>query len=185
MTIRDYFANVYNSFKADTMYKYDIYAAGPFFNPQQKATMDAAINGLRELGFVVCDPRDLNPVLVDLKPEERKALARQIYESNVNAVDASYMVVACIDDRDPGTAYEMGYCAGRIDERHFGFVTFSGFGHGCNVMLSEPSEHHFDYVGDMIDGMKAVKHLVDRREASTFEFGRVWGVTRVKAEATE
>jgi len=167
------------------MYKYDIYAAGPFFNDQQRAVMDAAIKGLRELGFTVCDPRDLSPVLVDMTPEERAKVAHEIYHRNIEAIDTSYIVVACIDDRDPGTAFEIGYTVGSMAERHCGFVTFSGFGYGCNVMLSQPAEHHWPYVSDMLEGMAKAKNFIDRREVIMDELARIWGSERIKAEAVE
>jgi nucleoside 2-deoxyribosyltransferase len=185
-TFHEDYRREYNALMNEAnMYKYDIYAAGPFFNPEQRATMDAAIKGLREAGFTVCDPRDLNPVLVDMTPEQRKLVARRIYEDNIEAIEYSYLVVACIDDRDPGTAFEIGYTVGTMSERNAGFVTFSGFGHGCNVMLSQPAEHHWPYVADMIEGIKKAKSLIDRREVIMEEFARLWGSERVKAEAVE
>lgn len=166
-------------------YKYDIYLAGPFFNEQQKATMDEALRLLRENGFTVCDPRDLSPVLVDMPPEERKKFTREIYQKNVEAIDASYIVIACIDDRDTGTAFEVGYVMGSADIRYCGFATFSGHGHGCNVMLSEPSLHHWGSVSEMVEAVTKSKELIWRREIFTDEFEKLWGAERIKAEATE
>lgn len=166
-------------------YKYDIYLAGPFFNDQQKATMDEALKGLRAMGFTVCDPRDLSPVLVDMPPEERKKFTRQIYCKNVEAIDDSYIVIACIDDRDTGTAFEIGYTMGNMADRHCGFATFSGHGHGCNVMLSEPSLHHWSSVSDMVYGVTLAKNFIDRREVIMDELSNLWGAERIKAEATE
>lgn len=166
-------------------YKYDIYLAGPFFNDQQKATMDVALSALRAVGYVVCDPRDLSPVLVDMPPEERKKFTAEIYQKNIKAIDESYIVIACIDDRDTGTAFELGYTIGSMEERDCGFATFSGFGHGCNVMLSEPSLHHWSTTQEMIEGMTVAKKVVDRRPWFTEELSTLWGSERVKAEATE
>lgn len=166
-------------------YKYDIYLAGPFFNDQQKATMDDALVRLRNCGFAVCDPRDLSPILVDMPPEERKKFTREIYCNNVEAIDDSYIVIACIDDRDTGTAFEIGYAVGNMAERHCGFATFSGHGHGCNVMLSEPSIHHWSNIEDMVNGLARAKMFIHSREVNMDELSNLWGAERVRAEATE
>lgn len=131
--------------------EYDIYLAGPFFNPQQKATMDAAKAVLIAAGAKVCDPRDLNPVLVDMDPAERKAHTTKIYNGNIEAMINSSSIFACIDDRDTGTAFELGYMAAMRDSMTTGLpiITFSGFGHGANVMLSEATDAHFQYIADL------------------------------------
>lgn len=116
------------------------YLAGPFFNDKQKATMakaKAVISGY----FEVIDPQELGPVIVDVPKEERTPeMFRAIFDANIKGLENADILFACIDDRDTGTAFELGYFfagAGR-----WSIVTFSGEGHGANVMLSQATGTH-------------------------------------------
>ncbi len=138
--------------------KYDFYLAGPFFNDQQKATMDSAKEVLQTFGLVICDPRDLSPVLVDMDPGSRGEWAAEVYRRNIDAMEDSFGIIACIDDRDTGTSYELGYMSAQRrwqDQEDIWsgpIITFSGFGHGANVMLSQATDLHFPTITDMIAG---------------------------------
>jgi nucleoside 2-deoxyribosyltransferase len=121
------------------MRTYDVYLAGPFFNDQQKANMKSARLIVQGLGLTVCDPQDLSPVIVDLPEEERKAtLFAHIFARNIAGMCASRIILACIDDRDTGTAFEIGYGYAR----EIPVYTFSAAGHGANVMLAQATKAH-------------------------------------------
>jgi hypothetical protein len=179
-------------------YKYDFYLAGPFFNDQQKRTMDTAKSFLETSGFAVCDPRDLSPVLVDMAPEMRARHTSEIYTRNVDAMEESFGIIACIDDRDTGTAFELGFMVHqrRAREDHDDWtgpiITFSGFGHGSNVMLSEATDMHFQTIADMQFGFSKCMDAfrAAQRDPSVSVLGwAAWlryiiGVS-AKAEATE
>lgn len=130
---------------------YDVYLAGPFFNTKQKMVMVAAKMILEEAGLSVCDPQDLSPVIVDLPEEERKAqLFETIYKNNIEGMRRSYAMCACIDDRDTGTAFEIGWFIRDMKIVHNGALfTFSGFGYGCNVMLQQAVDGHSDSLDDL------------------------------------
>jgi nucleoside 2-deoxyribosyltransferase len=163
---------------------YDVYLAGPFFTPDQKATMDAAKNLLTEFGLSVCDPRDLNGVIVD-DPELRKAdRLKKIYEDNIEGMRNSWSIIACIDDRDTGTAFELGWIIGQQHKRVGPVITFSGNGYGCNVMLSQATDAHFDYVADLQTfGADVLTGIMHR---SMFKVHTaLMALGRAKAEASE
>ena len=137
------------------MMSYDIYLAGPFFTPEQKSTMKQAKEFFEGRGFSVCDPQDLSPVIVDLPPEERKEkLFKGIFKNNIEAMEKSEYLVACIDDRDTGTSFEMGFFyafkgPGRI-------FTFSAHGYGANVMLSQATTGH----AESLDLLSIIDRLI-------------------------
>lgn len=133
---------------------YDLYLAGPFFNDAQKSLMAKVRAEFEMLGLNVCDPQELSPVIVDLPPEQRKAkLFEEIFANNIEGMRRSAMIVACIDDRDAGTMFELGYF------HHSGkwMVTFSEKGHGSNVMIAQATDAHFTSVPDLIAAMKSFK----------------------------
>jgi nucleoside 2-deoxyribosyltransferase len=136
-------------------FKYDVYLAGPFFNDKQKATMHAAKEMLQSHGLIVCDPQDLSPVLVDLPPEERKKHVKDIFTNNIDAMNRSFALLACIDDRDTGTSFELGYCFASFKEKG-PILTFSSQGFGANVMLSEATNAHFETLGDLDVGLRII-----------------------------
>ena len=121
-------------------YDYDIYLAGPFFNDEQKARMDNVKNLLVELGYVVADPREFGPVIVDSAPEAKTpAFFKGIFDGNIQAMDKSFMVLASLDDKDIGTAFELGHMYASLK-----FVTSFAFGGGkTNVMLGQAVDQHF------------------------------------------
>lgn len=160
-------------------YSYDIYLAGPFFNEEQKRVMDAAKAECTRHGMKVCDPRDLNPVLVDMAPEERKAHTRKIFESNIRAMDHSYMLLACIDDRDTGTAFELGY----FYTHDRPIATFSDKGYGCNVMLAEAADRHWSSIEETSWGIMMCRGRIHSREPTFKEW--LSKFTPARAEATE
>jgi len=161
-------------------YFYDVYLAGPFFTDEQKRVMDHAKEECFKHGIKVCDPRDLNPVLVDMAPEERKKHTRNIFLSNITAMRDSFMLLACIDDRDTGTAFELGYFYSLGDRP---MATFSDKGYGCNVMLSEAADFHWPTVEEMSWGMMMSRGRIHSREPGFKDWLRRFSSN--KAEATE
>lgn len=119
--------------------KFDVYLAGPFFNDEQKAKMDK-VKALCELiGFSVADPRKLGPVIVDT-PDKKKTpeFFKKIFDGNINGMDESHFILACLDDKDIGTSFELGFmfCSGKP------IISFA-FGEGkTNVMLGQAVDFH-------------------------------------------
>lgn len=170
-------------------YKYDVYLAGPFFNAQQKLVMAQVKAMLCDLGLSVCDPQDLSPVIVDLPPEERPKHLKAIFENNIVGMMQSWGIVACIDERDTGTSFELGYFAAMSNWARHGEpeplrVTFSAHGYGCNVMLSQSVHAHFANLGDLAqESRQLAKLFLDRTDGSVVKDQRL--LYRELAPATE
>ena len=119
--------------------RYDLYLAGPFFTDQQKATMDRVKALCEKVGFIVADPRQLGPVIVDT-PDKKKTpeFFKKIFDGNIDGMDESRFILACLEDKDIGTSFELGfmYCSGKP------IISFN-FGEGkTNVMLGQAVDFH-------------------------------------------
>ena len=123
---------------------YDIYLAGPFFTPLQKARMEEVKSILAEYNLRIADPQNLGPVIVELKEEEKsEALFCRIFQGNITALDNSYMMLASIDEKDTGTSFELGYFYSRTELMGpHQIVTFAFDAPKINVMLSQAVSHH-------------------------------------------
>lgn len=127
-------------------FPYHAYLAGPFFTPEQTYNMDAAKSICQEARLIVFDPREHGPRLGDVAPQDRTPeLLDAILKANVDGILSSYMMIACIDDRDTGTAWELGY-AHCSDIRT---ITFSARGFGANVMIARSVHGHLHSLLDL------------------------------------
>jgi nucleoside 2-deoxyribosyltransferase len=164
------------------MFKYDVYLAGPFFNDVQKARMDLAKSYLVEAGLRVADPRELGPVIVDTSEGAKTPkFFSDIFDGNIEGMEQSFMIVASIDDKDTGTAFEMGwgYGSGKL------MMSFAFEGGKTNVMLGQAVDHHFKSKEEFRDFFRIYQDLIRSgdalkllHEANFSDFGR-------KAEANE
>jgi nucleoside 2-deoxyribosyltransferase len=164
------------------MFKYDVYLAGPFFNDAQKARMDLAKSYLIEAGLRVADPRELGPVIVDTSDGAKTPkFFSDIFDGNIEGMEQSFMIVASIDDKDTGTAFEMGwgYGSGKF------MMSFAFEGGKTNVMLGQAVDHHFNSKEEFRDFFSAhaktirLGHVIKLlNETSLSDFG-------TKAEANE
>lgn len=127
------------------MFKYHVYLAGPFFNREQKVRMAFMKEKLIEAGLKVCDPQELSPVIVDLPESERNdTLFAQIYQGNIQGMKDSFAIIACLDAKDIGTAFEIGFFVAENDFDHDRLlVSFSFDEKKTNVMLSQAVDFHF------------------------------------------
>lgn len=107
-----------------------VYLAGPFFNEQQIETIERLETWLCVKHVDFYSPR-MEGTLIHISPENRQAAAKLIYEKNILRLAWCTHVIAVIDDRDPGTHIEIGYALASNKR----IITYSGQGHGLNVML--------------------------------------------------
>lgn len=148
---------------------YDVYLAGPFFTPEQKAVMAELKEILTSSGFSVADPQELNPVVKDLPPEERTPdLFSRIYNDNLKAMWSSSIIVAYIGEKDVGTAFELGFFRSKAVGNH-AIITFSGEGQSTNLMLTQCSNKHLSSVQGFKDFIKAFRPLY--KEAMNIKSG--------------
>lgn len=134
------------------------YLAGPFFNLEQRQTMEKIEHCARQLGVDFYSPR-----LECLCPPNASQEVRQkTFRSNVENLETARtsFVLARIDDFDPGTMWEIGYAYGE-DQNVFAFTTVEG--RGLNLMLAQSC------VG-FLQGLPEVYKFLE--EAKTGQFGR-------------
>jgi nucleoside 2-deoxyribosyltransferase len=113
-----------------------IYMAGPLFSTAELAFNAALARELRGRGHEVFLPQE---------HEQRKDLARAIFESDVRGLDWAEVVVACLDGPDPdsGTCWELGYTYGKNKPQvvyRTDFRLFEGTD-AINLMMSESADH--------------------------------------------
>jgi nucleoside 2-deoxyribosyltransferase len=118
-----------------------IYLAGPLFTLAEQNFNAALARFLETEGFEVWLPQEHEP---------RSQTARAIFQMDVDALDWSDMVVACMDGPDPdsGTAWECGYAFAkgkpivcyRTDFRISGDTKGAPY----NLMLSESATARFE-----------------------------------------
>lgn len=146
-----------------------IYLAGPFFKTEQYTTILNLERLLEEAGVDYYSPRK-DGVLVNMTPEERKASAKRIFAINVAKIKTCDVVVAVVDDRDPGTTWELGYasCLKHLFEKPV-ILTYTAHDYGLNVMIQECVDAHARSLADlrkMIDRAISGKNLSEYRNFS-------------------
>ena len=120
-----------------------IYIAAPFFNDEQLFDVQSIEALLEDRGFSFFSPRKHTFTIKDLPEKEREAAAPKVFQSNVDGLSRSSLVLACIDHKDIGTAWEMGYMFKNFEARRKNILTISMMGKASNVMLSQCSGGHF------------------------------------------
>ncbi|MGE7273610.1 PfkB family carbohydrate kinase [Brevibacillus panacihumi] len=83
-----------------------IYLAGPFFSTQEIQWVKHVCDRLEDAGFIVLSPsRENGFIFNDTSYEQRK----NIFQSDIDLLKSSDIVVALLDHDDPGTCFEIGY----------------------------------------------------------------------------
>lgn len=89
--------------------KKQIYLASPFFKPEQlERILLIEDTILRTDGLTFYSPR-LEGVLQEMTPEDRKANATKIFDTNVRRIIHSEGLLAVLDEPDTGTHWECGF----------------------------------------------------------------------------
>lgn len=164
------------------MYKFDFYLAGPFFNEEQRQRMDAIKSCIVGSGLSVADPRELGPIIVD-SAEERKTpeFFKAIFKGNIDGIQDSFGLIACLDDKDIGTAFELGFAYASSPNMPIISITLSG--RGTNVMLSQSVDGHFDSLEGLSTFLKSRKEEITNRQ--TIDFSLALRKLNKTAKATE
>ncbi len=106
-----------------------VYMASGFFNDGQKDLCDF-IEAMETPSIPIYSPRIDGGVL---KPDSSPEVARDVFESNKEAIYNCAFVLAVVDDFDPGVLWEMGYAHGVA----IPMLAYSDVkGRGLNVMLA-------------------------------------------------
>jgi len=107
-----------------------LYLASPWFNENQKKTMDKIYNILLFEKFDVFAPF-YNGLVVN-KNNDSLETRKKAFDINVCSIDDCSLVVAVIDDWDSGTMFEIGY-AYKSGIPVLGYSDVNG--RGLNLML--------------------------------------------------
>lgn len=111
--------------------KYDFYLASPFFNDEQIKREENIKKTLRGYGFTVYAPRE-HGIVGSLASQEA---VTSTFNSNVEAINNSRMVLAITDGKDMGTIWEAGYAYGNNIPIVYYAETLGN--NPFNIMLSE------------------------------------------------
>lgn len=111
--------------------KYDFYLASPFFNDDQIKREETIKKTLRGYGFTVYAPRE-HGIVGSLASQEA---VTSTFNSNVEAINNSRMVLAITDGKDMGTIWEAGYAYGNNIPIVYYAETLGN--NPFNIMLSE------------------------------------------------
>lgn len=111
--------------------KYDFYLASPFFNDEQIKREETIKKTLRGYGFTVYAPRE-HGIVGSLASQEAVTAT---FNSNVEAIESSKMVLAITDGKDMGTIWEAGYAYGKNIPIVYYAETLGN--NPFNIMLSE------------------------------------------------
>jgi nucleoside 2-deoxyribosyltransferase len=144
-------------------FKYDFYLAGPFFNPEQVARMDQVKSLLERYKFSIGDPREMGPVIVNAKAEARTPeFFNKIFEGNIEGMRDSFAILACLDYKDIGTAFELGhfYHSGKL------VLSFAFDNSKTNVMLSQAVDGHFSNISALEKFLDSFKDRIQYRSSS-------------------
>ena len=79
--------------------QYDFYVAGPFFDPEQTASMERLEKILEDHGKVLFKPRFVSQI--------EEAGPEGCFADDIRGVNAAKAVVANLMDEDPGTKSDM------------------------------------------------------------------------------
>lgn len=119
-------------YKPRDIYTHRVYLAGPFFTPKQieVANLVEELSKVAKLDYFSPRTRCYCP------PDATMAQRKMTFDMNTSAIEQCDLVLACIDDYDAGTMWEMGYAhAIRKPVISYSMVP----GRGLNLMLAQGS----------------------------------------------
>jgi nucleoside 2-deoxyribosyltransferase len=126
--------------------KMKVYLAAPFFTYNQIALVQGVEDMFATLkDYELYSPRSEGIILKDMPPHRRKEFTRKVFDRNIEKIEWCNIIVAIIDDRDPGTMFEMGYGHARNKR----IVSYTGQDYGLNVMLQECVVAHVRRLPDL------------------------------------
>ena len=119
---------------------YDFYAAGPFFNPSQVASMERMERVLESHGKHLFKPRFVSDVT--------KVGPTVCFENDLHGILSSSAVIANLVDEDSGTMYEIGF-AHAHHMPVYGYLEGVRAGSKVNLMISQSLDALFASPDDL------------------------------------
>lgn len=113
------------------------YLASGWFNPTQKETMDKVRNLLIDMGFEVYAPYYDG---IQLSKDDSPINRLKVFQENIKSITLAKLMIACIDNFEPGTIWEFGFAYG-VSVSWFPEIDIIAYtdvpGRGLNVMLQQ------------------------------------------------
>ncbi len=109
-----------------------VYIAAPFFNERQLEIVQNIEDTLVLEGIEYFSPRSAG-TLKDMSKDQQKQTKKEIFDGNILNMDECTHMVACVEQKDSGTTFEIGYYAAQKKP----IVLFSEVVGTVNVMLAE------------------------------------------------
>ncbi len=145
-----------------------VYIASPFFNDVQLEKVRFIEDHLKTKGISYFSPRSVGTIK-DMSREEQVQASESIYKSNIQNIEGCDILLAVLDDKDTGTAFELGYAACvrayiksicYFPSAPRRIITVSFEGKGLNVMLRECVDAH-------ASGTEELYKIIDSLKNST------------------
>jgi len=126
-----------------------VYIASPFFNKEQLGFVIEIEDALDEIGVNYFSPRT-EGVLINMSEQERKDRMKEIFDSNISHMKECEIVIANIDDRDIGVAFELGFQYAKKKA----IFSISNNNYQINVMLKQSIMSHNTNIKGLMDNIK-------------------------------
>jgi nucleoside deoxyribosyltransferase len=130
-----------------------IYLAAPFFTSEQMGLVCQVETTIQAAGHDLLSPRRRGPILQNLGEAERKTAAAKVFSTNCLDIESCNAVLAVIDDRDPGTIWEMGFAYHAWKT----IYSFTNKDYGLNVMMQGCIAGHARGIAQLAEMMRCVK----------------------------
>ena len=132
-----------------------VYIAAPFFNDRQLEIVQNVEDMLSTFGIEYFSPRSAG-TLKDMSKDQQKQTKKEIYDGNILNMDECTHMIACVEQKDSGTTFEIGYYAAQKKP----IVLFSEVIGTVNVMLAEAALSICDdytMLEDALDGEYSIE----------------------------
>lgn len=148
-------------------FKYDVYTASPLFSETEQRRCGVIEKMCKDLDLKFFAPRlgtaeegkmlgkfskllfsqDFSEYTKEQVLQERDKYATAILNANIEAINNSAIMIACIDNRDPGTMFEIGYAVAHNKP----VITYSFENYGSNIMISQSTIYHANITEENTD----------------------------------
>lgn len=128
-----------------------VYIAAPFFDARQLEIVLKLEEALVSARIDFYSPRSYGKPLKDMTPDETEIHRGKIFRSNIEALDQCDVMVACVEKKDTGTSFELGYYFAKGKR----IILFSEDIGRVNVMLAEAAFavcDRYEYISNSIHG---------------------------------
>lgn len=156
--------------------KNTVYLASGWFSEEQKRKMDEVRNLLLDMNFEVFAPF-YDGVVLDSKNDSLEN-RKSIFESNVTCIKNFDLVVAIIDEYDPGTVFEIGYAKCSYDIGGIlgkpKIISYSDIpGRTLNVMLAQSCWGFANGIEQLKEQLARFRIGIEPKDFLVFEKGNI------------